>query len=181
MIPSLWCRHQSGSKLGQSICAAENVERKDYNWDICKVTRGDHTEHPCITLKYNVTGFVSLLLPVFSHYCQLWTTLYSIRSNIMEWLQIMKGQWKKWYWPSFTFGISENLINTLPSAHAEMRDCSPMRCWRAPHFCVFLHYVQHTRFRAGLTRWSLQGHRQLRGLSPHANYTDRAAAAGRRS
>jgi len=33
-------------------------------------------------------------------------------------------------------------LNTLLSAHAEMRDCSPMRCWRAPHFCVFLHDVQ---------------------------------------
>ena len=28
-------------------------------------------------------------------------------------------------------------FNTLPSAHAEIRDCLPMRCWRAPHFCVF--------------------------------------------
>jgi len=52
-------------------------------------------------------------------------------------------------------------FNTLLSAHAEMRDCSSMRCWRAPHFCVFLHDVQHAHFRAGLTRWSLQGYHQL--------------------
>jgi len=58
-------------------------------------------------------------------------------------------------------------VNTLPSAHAETRDCSPMRCWRAPHFCVFLHDVQHARFRAGLTHWSLQGHRQLHAECLH--------------
>ena len=34
-------------------------------------------------------------------------------------------------------------INTLPSGHAEMRDCSPMRCWRVTHFCIFLHDILH--------------------------------------
>ena len=29
--------------------------------------------------------------------------------------------------------------------------------------------------------WNTQKQNKLRGLSPHANYTDRAAAAGRRS
>ena len=29
-------------------------------------------------------------------------------------------------------------INTLPSGHAEMRDCSPVCCWRVMHFYVFL-------------------------------------------
>jgi len=55
----------------------------------------------------------------------------------------------------------QRTTNTLPSDHAEMRDCSPMRCWGAPHICFFLHDVQHARFRALLTHWSLQGHRQL--------------------
>jgi len=32
-----------------------------------------------------------------------------------------------------------------------------------------------------MLRWMIMLKKKLRGLSPHANYTDRAAAAGRRS
>ena len=52
-------------------------------------------------------------------------------------------------------------LNTLPSGHAKMRDCSPMRCWRIMHFYVFLHYVLHMRLSAGLAHLSLQRYRQL--------------------
>ena len=51
-------------------------------------------------------------------------------------------------------------INTLPSGHAEMRDCYPVHCWQVTHFYVFLHNVLHMHLSAGLAHFSLQGYRQ---------------------
>jgi hypothetical protein len=52
-------------------------------------------------------------------------------------------------------------LNTLPSGHAKMRDCSPMCCWRVTHFYVFLHDVLYMRLSAGLAHLLLQGYQQL--------------------
>jgi hypothetical protein len=52
-------------------------------------------------------------------------------------------------------------INILPSGHAELRDCSPMRCWQVMHFCVFIHFVLHMRLASDMAHLSLQVYPQL--------------------
>ena len=52
-------------------------------------------------------------------------------------------------------------INTLPSGHAEMRDCSPMRFWRVTRFYVSLYDVLHICLSVGLAHLLLQGYCQL--------------------
>jgi hypothetical protein len=52
-------------------------------------------------------------------------------------------------------------LNTLSSGHAEIRDCSPMRCWWVTHFCVFIHFVLHIGLASDLAHLSLQVYRQI--------------------
>jgi hypothetical protein len=58
-------------------------------------------------------------------------------------------------WP---FTLRSASINTLPSGHAEMLDCHPMRCWWVMYFCVFSHDIQHMHLWADLAHFSLQGY-----------------------
>jgi hypothetical protein len=82
---------------------------------------------------------------------------------------MMQSQWRLWQlqlktWRSCAcvrYFPSVRRLELTPSGHAEMRDCSPMRCWRVTHFCVFLHFVLHMRLASDLARLSLQVYRQL--------------------
>jgi hypothetical protein len=53
------------------------------------------------------------------------------------------------------------MFNTLPLGRAEMCDCSPMRCWRVTHFCVFIYFVLHMLLASDLAHLSLQVYCQL--------------------
>jgi len=53
------------------------------------------------------------------------------------------------------------VVNTLPSAHVETRDCYPMCCWWVTHFYVFLHDILHIRLSAVVVHFLLHGYQQL--------------------
>jgi len=59
--------------------------------------------------------------------------------------------------------------------------CKLTPCLSRILFCPLGRQVAYRNFIHSLQLYKPYQHKKLRGLSPHANYTDRAAAAGRRS
>jgi hypothetical protein len=99
----------------------------------------------CMVIYWHARGqTVAEVMPpcdTSKHYCNIVRTIRYVHNLISSALTLIQLTWRIWWAPNNASKWQmrfNSVFNTLPSGHAEIRDCYPVHCWQVTHICVLL-------------------------------------------